>query len=75
MRRVLLAGVLTAAGCQGVVGPFQRYCEPPVRIDDPRLTIPEQKNRAREFLAMPEPAAYEAPRTFAEQPGFYDRQH
>jgi hypothetical protein len=63
MRKLMLAGILVLTGCQGVVGPFQRArMKDPV--DDPRLTINEQQQKARERLAYPEdvPGA-EAPRT------------
>jgi hypothetical protein len=73
MRRiVLLAALLLLIGCQGVVGPRQRFCEPKV-IDNPCLSIEEQKARGREYLALPEQSWDVAPRTFAEQPGYHGR--
>jgi hypothetical protein len=65
-----LLGVLIAgAGCQGVVGPFQRGF-PPRRPDDPRLTIAEQEERGRARLALPEKSPTVAPRTYAEEPAY-----
>src|SRR4051812_15908721 len=43
MHRIILLGVLVAAGCQNVVGPFQQ--RDPQRVDDPLLPIYEQQQR------------------------------
>jgi hypothetical protein len=59
MRRLLVVGILLLAGCQGVSGPFSR---PPGRVDDPLLTISEQKARARERLALPDESQSVGPR-------------
>jgi hypothetical protein len=68
MRRFLV-GLLLLAGCQGVVGPFQRTCitEP---IDDCRLTIDEQKQRERERLALPDVSQAVGPRTYSGNPNY-----
>ena len=50
MRHLLLCGLLVLAGCQNVVGPLGRE---PVRVDDPRLPIPEQERRGRAYLSLP----------------------
>ena len=71
-RTVLLGVLLLLTGCQGVVGPRQRRCQPEV-ADDPRLSIREQEARGRELLALPEQSWNVAPRTFAEQPGYHGR--
>ncbi|MFO0842594.1 MAG: hypothetical protein U0797_09395 [Gemmataceae bacterium] len=68
MRRLFLAGLIVAAGCQGVVGPAQRRCLPGGPIDDPRLTADEQNDRVRERVALPEGTNAYGPRTFAENP-------
>jgi hypothetical protein len=67
MHRLFLAGLVFLAGCQGMVGPFQRRCvtDP---IDDPRLTIDEQRARQRDRLALPEASSVYGPRTFADNP-------
>jgi hypothetical protein len=61
MRRLALIGILLMAGCQNVVGPFGRYRNE--RVDDPLLSIPEQKARGRERLALPDESTSVAPRT------------
>ncbi len=67
MRRLLLAGWCCLAGCQGVVGPAQRACivDP---IDDPRLSIREQKERERDRLALPQADKSYGPRTYSDNP-------
>jgi hypothetical protein len=65
MHRYLLACVLLAAGCQGVVGPFQY--RPPQRVDDPRFPIDEQERRGRDRLAFPESSPRVAPPTLINQ--------
>jgi hypothetical protein len=66
MHRIILAGVLVLAGCQNVLGPFAPRT--PQRVDDPLLTINEQKNRGRDRLALPEESPNVAPPPFA-RPG------
>jgi hypothetical protein len=68
MYRTVLAGLLLLTGCQGVEGPFSRRTRP---IDDPYLTIPEQYQRGRDQLALPERSPAIAPRTFAEEPALW----
>jgi hypothetical protein len=67
MHRLFLAALVALSGCQGTVGPVQRRCitDP---IDDPRLTIDEQKERARDRLALPEASSVYGPRTYADNP-------
>ena len=67
MRRVILLGVLLLAGCQSTVGPFAP--RGPERVDDPLLSIPEQQQRGRDRLALPEDDRGVAPRTFMDRPG------
>jgi hypothetical protein len=67
MRRILLMGVLLLLiGCQGVTGPRERRAHPE-RVDDPRLSIPEQQERGRDRLAIPEPSKV-APPTYDDPP-------
>jgi hypothetical protein len=51
MSRWLFLPLIFLAGCQNIVGPFQR---PPARVDDPRLSIPEQEALGRQYLALPD---------------------
>jgi hypothetical protein len=52
MRKILLLGcLLLLTGCQNVAGPFA--ARPGGRVDDPRLSIEEQKARGRDRLALP----------------------
>ena len=53
MRWILFAGLIVLAGCQNTVGPARRACLTD-RIDNPCLTIPEQEQRARDRLALPQ---------------------
>jgi hypothetical protein len=64
MRRILV-GVLLLVGCQGITGPRERRANPE-RVDDPRLSIPQQEQRGRDRLALPEPKI--APPTYDEPP-------
>ncbi len=71
MRRIVLISLLLLAGCRTFVGPFEHG--PPPRVDDPLLTIPEQEQRGRDRLALPENSPTVAPRTYAEPPSQYGR--
>jgi hypothetical protein len=51
-RRVFLLALLLATGCESVRGPFAPRS--PVRVDDPRLTIPEQQALGRERMGLPD---------------------
>jgi hypothetical protein len=54
MRRIIPVGVLLLlAGCAGVTGPRQ-HRQDNTPIDDPRLSIEEQKAKARDRLALPD---------------------
>jgi hypothetical protein len=57
MRQIWLLGALVLAGCQNLVGPFER--RKPERVDDPRLPITEQQRRGR--YAFPETSPLIAP--------------
>jgi hypothetical protein len=74
MRAILLLSVLLLAGCtNNVRGPWQRICDPPRRLDDPRLTIREQEALQRSRIALPEPSMDVAPRTYSEYPDHLGR--
>jgi hypothetical protein len=55
MRRLFLVGLLLLPGCRSVVGPFEHRS--PQRVDDPLLSVPEQEQRKRDRLALPEQSA------------------
>lgn len=65
MRHLLLLGLIVAIGCQGVVGPGRRTLMND-RIDDPCLSIDEQKVRARERIGLPDGAKAVGPTTDAD---------
>jgi hypothetical protein len=67
MRWTLLVGLLLLAGCQGVVGPVRRTFLSD-EVDDPRYTIDEQRQRARDRLGLPEDSSAVGPRTDADLP-------
>jgi hypothetical protein len=55
MRRLFwTSALLFVAGCGNVIGPFAH--REPERVDDPRLSVPEQERRGRARLAFPDPA-------------------
>ncbi len=64
MRRILVLGVLCLAGCQNTLGPFAPRT--PQRVDDPYLSIPEQQQRGRDRLALPDDSKFVAPRSGVE---------
>ncbi len=66
MRRLFLTGVLLAAGCENVIGPFQ--ARPPQRVDDPRLPIAEQERRGRDRLPLPEDNPNLTPNLYISRP-------
>lgn len=68
MRQVVLLGVLLLVGCKGVEGPLYRR-DHPVRVDDPHLTIEEQKRLERERLALPDSSPNVGPPTYLQPPG------
>ena len=53
MRRIMLLGVLLLAGCEGIIGP-RAHRQDTTPVDDPRLSIAEQKARGRDRLALPD---------------------
>ena len=59
MRRLAFLTLLILAGCRNVIGPFD--ARPPVRVDDPRLSIEEQEARGRQFLALPDESPLAGP--------------
>jgi hypothetical protein len=64
MRRVILVGILLAAGCQSTVGPFGHRT--PERVDDPAVPITEQERRGRDRLALPERSKTAVPSTYGD---------
>jgi hypothetical protein len=72
MRQLLLVGVLFLVGCQGVEGPRARQLSPQP-VNAPWLSIPEQEQRVRANVAIPDAAPSLAPRTFTEYPGPHGR--
>jgi len=67
MRQLILVVALFTLGCGGnVIGPFQ--ARRPTRVDDPRLTIPEQESRGRDRLALPDQSRNIAPGTYGDFP-------
>ncbi len=67
MRQLFVLGILCLAGCQNIVGPFQHRT--PVRIDDPSLSINEQKRQSRAYLPQPFDKDTQAPYTYSDRPG------
>ncbi len=61
MKRLLLfVGLLLLAGCRNnLVGPFEH--RKPARVDDPKLTLDEQKALGRERLPLPDTNTTGAP--------------
>jgi hypothetical protein len=62
MRKLIPLGLLLLAGCQNIVGPLEH--RQPLRVDDPRLPIPEQEQRGRDRLALPDASDHLAPRLY-----------
>ncbi len=53
MRRLFVLGALIIlSGCQNVMGPFKP--KNPQRVDDPSITINEQRRRERARFALPD---------------------
>ena len=72
MRRLYLIGsLLLLAGCQNVDGP-RAHRDNPVQVDDPRLTIEEQKRLERDRLALPQESPNIGPPTSMQSPGAPD---
>jgi hypothetical protein len=71
MRRFGLIYVLLLAGCAGVEGP-RVHRDNPQQVDDPRLTIEEQKRRERDRLALPDESQNVGPPTYFTPPGVAD---
>ena len=65
MRRFILCGLLVLAGCEGVIGPRQRACQPG-KIDEPWLSLDEQNARMRDRVAVPLNSPTIGPRTYSE---------
>ncbi len=72
MRRLLYISVVLLVGCQGVSGPRDRQGAPS-RVDNPALTIDQQKQLARDRLALPESSRTLVPRDSSDFAGPYTR--
>ncbi len=68
MRRVLYLAVVFLVGCQGVSGPRDRRGDM-TRVDNPALSIPEQKQLGRDRLALPESSKNLVPRDYSDFTG------
>ena len=71
MRRLLFLGTMLLAGCK-IAGPFE-HNRNAQRVDDPRLSIPEQEVRGRDRRALPEFSPNIAPPTGTDFPGPHGR--
>jgi hypothetical protein len=75
MRRLLFIGTLIGtamlAGCK-ISGPFE-HNRNPQRVDDPRVSIPEQEARGRDRMPLPEFSPNIAPPLGIDFPGPHDR--
>jgi hypothetical protein len=65
MRQILYLTVLFVVGCQGVVGPRERRCDPRP-VDNPCLPIEQQKRIVEDRLALPEISPTVAPRAYSD---------
>jgi hypothetical protein len=65
MRYAFLLAVLLLAGCRNVIGPFERG---QVKVDDPRLSIPEQEALGRQYLSLPDESPLAGPASGAARP-------
>lgn len=72
MRWILYAGMVFLVGCQGVVGPRDRRGDT-TRVDNPYLTLDEQKQLGRDRLALPESSKTLVPRDYSDFGGPYTR--
>ena len=70
-RLCLIGALLLAVGCRNLEGPRDRR-DNPVKVDDPRLTLDEQKRLERERLAIPQESQNIGPPTFFQSPGAPD---
>jgi len=59
MRHAFLLAIVFLAGCRNVIGPFDP--RPPVRVDDPRLSIPEQEALGRQYIGLPDESPLAGP--------------
>ena len=66
LKRCCLIGLLFLTGCQNTVGPlgYRR----PDRVDDPMLSIEEQKARGRQRYSYVEDKSSLAPPTYVDRP-------
>ncbi len=67
MRSALLLVLILLTGCENIVGPFRK--KPPERVDDPRLSIPEQEKLGRTYLPLPDESTLQGPHSGAVRPG------
>jgi hypothetical protein len=66
MRHLWIVAALFTVGCTSIVGPFEH--RKPQRVDDPKLTIPEQETRGRDRLALPDQSKNVAPGSYGDFP-------
>ncbi|HVS34931.1 MAG TPA: hypothetical protein VMS17_05075 [Gemmataceae bacterium] len=72
MRRLLwIAPLVLLTGCRNIEGP-RAHRDNPVQIDDPRLTLDEQKRLEHDRLALPLDSPTVGPPTFMQSPGAPD---
>jgi hypothetical protein len=71
MRRLLCLSLVLLAGCQNVLGPRYRNYES-TKVDNPCLTIAEQKRLGRDRLALPEMSKTVVPRDYSDFTGPYN---
>ncbi len=72
MRRILYFGIVLLVGCQGVAKPRDRRGDL-TRVDNPALSIEEQKQLGRDRLALPDASRTLVPRSSADLNGPYNR--
>ena len=66
LKRCVLIGLLGLAGCKSTTGPLGY--QKPDRVDDPMLSIEEQKARGRQRLSYVEDKSSLAPPTYLDRP-------
>ena len=67
MRHGLLLVLLILAGCENIVGPFRKHA--PAKVDDPRLSVPEQEKLGRSYLPLPDESPLVGPHSGVARPG------
>lgn len=66
LKRCCLIGLLGLAGCKSTTGPLGYH--KPDRVDDPMLSIEEQKARGRQRYSYIEDKSSLAPPTYLDRP-------